>query len=187
MEMRFSPKDIYGINLGVFQGACLMSQESRLILCTGHSSHALSINHFDRGDQLFNPVLLGVPKGCYGGIPNGSCSIIRKLVQALHHIGLRVVLDFVYRHLHGSAPFDKNSVLNKIVPGYYLRTNTDGFIENGTCVNNTATGHFMVEHLIIDDLLHWTVDYKVDGFRFDLMGHIMKRAMIRNSDQVSMV
>ncbi|KAH7537078.1 hypothetical protein FEM48_Zijuj03G0053900 [Ziziphus jujuba var. spinosa] len=33
---------------------------------------------------------------------------------------------------NGSAPFDENSVLNKIVPGYYLRTSTDGFIENGT-------------------------------------------------------
>lgn len=49
----------------------------------------------------------------------------------------------------------------QIVPGYYLRRNTDGFIENSTCVNNTASEHFMVERLILDDLLHWAVDYKV--------------------------
>lgn len=51
--------------------------------------------------------------------------------------------------------------LLQIVPGYYLRRNTDGFIENSTCVNNTASEHFMVERLILDDLLHWVVDYKV--------------------------
>lgn len=37
----------------------------------------------------------------------------------------------------------------------------------------------MVERLIVDDLLSWAINYKVDGFRFDLMGHIMKRTMIR--------
>ncbi|KAL5569455.1 hypothetical protein UlMin_026030 [Ulmus minor] len=132
----------------------------------------------------YNPVLWGVPKGSYATDPNGSCRIIefRRMVQALNRIGLRVVLDVVYNHLHGSGPFDKNSVLDKIVPGYYLRRNTDGFIEHSTCVNNTASEHFMVERLILDDLRHWVVDYKVDGFRFDLMGHIMKRTMVKAKD-----
>ena len=49
----------------------------------------------------------------------------------------------------------------QIVPGYYLRRNTDGCIENSTCVNNTASEHFMVERLILDDLLCWAVHYKV--------------------------
>lgn len=49
----------------------------------------------------------------------------------------------------------------QIVPGYYLRRNTDGYIEHSTCVNNTASEHFMVERLIVDDLLHWVVNYKV--------------------------
>ncbi|PKI34882.1 hypothetical protein CRG98_044728 [Punica granatum] len=101
------------------------------------------------------------------------------MVQALNRVGLRVVLDVVYNHLHGSGPFDVNSVLDKIVPGYYLRRNKNGLIENSTCINNTASEHFMVERLIIDDLLHWAVNYKVDGFRFDLMGHIMKRTMLK--------
>lgn len=42
-----------------------------------------------------------------------------------------------------------------------MRRNADGFIEHSTCVNNTASEHFMVERLIVDDLLHWAVDYKV--------------------------
>ncbi|KAK9283626.1 hypothetical protein L1049_011876 [Liquidambar formosana] len=129
----------------------------------------------------YNPVLWGVPKGSYASNPNGPCRTIefRKMVQALNRIGLRVVLDVVYNHLHGSGPFDENSVLDKIVPGYYLRRNADGCIENSTCVNNTASEHFMVERLILDDLLCWAVDYKVDGFRFDLMGHIMKHTMVK--------
>ncbi|XP_039071914.1 pullulanase 1, chloroplastic [Hibiscus syriacus] len=132
----------------------------------------------------YNPVLWGVPKGSYASNPNGPCRIIefRKMIQGLAHIGLRVVLDVVYNHLHANGPFDKDSVLDKIVPGYYLRRNTDGFIENSTCVNNTASEHYMVERLIIDDLLSWAINYKVDGFRFDLMGHIMKRTMVKAKD-----
>ncbi|KAF6167691.1 hypothetical protein GIB67_017186 [Kingdonia uniflora] len=131
----------------------------------------------------YNPVLWGVPKGSYASNPNDSCRILefRKMVQALNRLGLRVVLDVVYNHLHGSGPHDENSVLDKVVPGYYLRRNADGCIEHSTCVNNTASEHFMVERLILDDLLRWAVDYKVDGFRFDLMGHIMKSTMVRVS------
>ena len=40
----------------------------------------------------------------------------------------------------------------------------------------------MMERLIVDDLVHWAVDYKVDGFRFDLMGHLMLRTMTRARD-----
>ncbi|KAK4492974.1 hypothetical protein RD792_000301 [Penstemon davidsonii] len=144
-------------------------------------AHVTAIQDMDGYNWGYNPVIWGVPKGSYASDPNGSCCIIefRKMVQALNRIGLRVVLDVVYNHLHASGPYDENSVLDKIVPGYYLRRNLDGFIENSTCVNNTASEHFMVERLIIDDLLHWTVHYKVDGFRFDLMGHIMKRTMVK--------
>ncbi|XP_060675795.1 pullulanase 1, chloroplastic-like [Ziziphus jujuba] len=110
-----------------------------------------------RNDDGFNPVFRGVPKGSYASNPNGSCCIIECRKMV------------------------------QIVPGYYLRRNTDGFIENSTCMNNTASEHFMVERLIIDDLLYWTVDCKVGGFSSDLVGHIMKRAMLRNSDQFSFV
>ncbi|XP_015170912.1 pullulanase 1, chloroplastic isoform X2 [Solanum tuberosum] len=129
----------------------------------------------------YNPVLWGVPKGSYAGNANGPCRIVefRKMVQALNRIGLRVVLDVVYNHLHASGPFSDFSVLDKIVPGYFLRRNADGGIENSTCVNNTASEHFMVERLILDDLKCWAVHYKIDGFRFDLMGHIMKRTMLK--------
>ncbi|KAJ0967236.1 hypothetical protein J5N97_024153 [Dioscorea zingiberensis] len=140
-----------------------------------------SIKDKDGYNWGYNPVLWGVPKGSYATNPNGPCRILefRKMIQALNRIGLRVVLDVVYNHLHGSGPNDETSVLDKVVPGYYLRRNSDGFIEHSTCMNNTASEHFMVERLILDDLLCWAVAYKVDGFRFDLMGHIMKSTMMK--------
>ncbi|KAL0538607.1 hypothetical protein IC582_022756 [Cucumis melo] len=142
------------------------------------------IQNSDGYNWGYNPILWGVPKGSYASDPNGPCRLVefRKMVQALNQIGLRVVLDVVYNHLHAHGPLDSNSVLDKIVPGYYLRRNPDGFIENSTCVNNTASEHFMVERMIVDDILHWVVDYKVDGFRFDLMGHLMKSTMLKAKD-----
>lgn len=52
-------------------------------------------------------------------------------------------------------------ICDQVVPGYYLRRNKEGAIENSTCVNNTASEHYMVDRLIVDDLLHWAKDYKV--------------------------
>lgn len=144
-------------------------------------AHITAVRDEDGYNWGYNPVLWGTPKGSYATDPNGPSRIIefRKMVQALNHIGLRVVLDVVYNHLSSSGPLDYNSVLDKIVPGYYLRRDADGAIENTTCMNDTASEHYMVERLILDDLKSWAVNYKVDGFRFDLMGHIMKHTMVK--------
>ncbi|GAB2222658.1 hypothetical protein Droror1_Dr00016778 [Drosera rotundifolia] len=145
-----------------------------------------AIQNEDAYNWGYDPVLWGAPKGSYASNPNGACRTIefRKMVQALNHIGLRVVMDVVYNHVHGSGPSDEFSVLDKVVPGYYLRRDGDGNIENSTCCNNTASEHYMVERIIVDDLLNWAVKYKVDGFRFDLMGHIMKRTMVRAASEL---
>ncbi|GAB2276821.1 Pullulanase 1, chloroplastic [Dionaea muscipula] len=145
-----------------------------------------AIQNEDGYNWGYDPVLWGVPKGSYATTPNGACRTIefRKMVQALNRIGLRVILDVVYNHVYGSGPSDEYSVLDKIVPGYYLRRDVDGHIENSTCCNNTASEHYMAERIIVDDLLCWAVKYKVDGFRFDLMGHIMKHTMVRAASQL---
>lgn len=100
-------------------------------------------------------------------------------MAALNALGLRVVVDVVYNHVYGSGPASQHAVLDKIVPGYYLRRDAAGSVEASTCMNNTASEHAMCERLIADDVLHWATTYKVDGFRFDLMGHLMKRVMLR--------
>ena len=91
--------------------------------------------------------------------------------MALEEIGLKTVVDVVYNHTYrsGTSPY---SVLDKIVPGYYHRYNADsGEIETSTCCDNTAAEHKMMEKLIIDSVVLWAKEYKIDGFRFDLMGH----------------
>ena len=65
------------------------------------------------------------------------------------------------------------SVLDKVVPGYYYRLDTEGNVTTSTCCQNTATENRMMEKLMIDSVVTWAREYKVDGFRFDLMGHHM--------------
>ena len=131
-----------------------------------------------RGDDGYNwgydPYHYTVPEGSYATDPAGAGRVLeyRQMVKALNESGLRFVMDVVYNHTNASGQ-DEKSVLDKIVPGYYHRLNADGFVETSTCCQNTATEHAMMERLMIDSLLTWARDYKVDGFRFDLMGHHM--------------
>ena len=101
------------------------------------------------------------------------------MVQGLSDMGLKTICDVVYNHTQSAGPSDGKSVLDKIVPGYYHRRNFDGGYENSTCCNNTASENWMMERLIVDDLVHWARTYKIDGFRFDLMGHLMLRTILR--------
>jgi pullulanase-type alpha-1,6-glucosidase len=64
------------------------------------------------------------------------------------------------------------------VPGYYHRLNTDGKVEKSTCCENTATEHNMMRKFMVDSVITWATQYKVDGFRFDLMGHHMLEDMV---------
>jgi pullulanase-type alpha-1,6-glucosidase len=122
----------------------------------------------------YDPYHFTTPEGSYSTDPNGPARIreFREMVQALDAIGLRVVMDVVYNHTNASGQNEK-SVLDKIVPGYYHRLNPDGLVETSTCCQNTATEHKMMEKLMIDSVVTWAAAYKVDGFRFDLMGHHM--------------
>ena len=66
-----------------------------------------------------------------------------------------------------------------IVPGYYQRLDpATGAVETSTCCSNTATEHLMMGKLLVDSVLTWATQYKVDGFRFDLMGHQPKALMV---------
>lgn len=131
----------------------------------------------------YDPYHFGVPEGSYSTDPNGTARIVefRTMVKALADMGLRVVMDVVYNHTNESGLGDK-SVFDKIVPGYYHRLNADGFVETSTCCQNTASEHYMMGRFMVDDVVHWARDYKVDGFRFDLMGHHMKSNMVEIRD-----
>ncbi|MBN1963607.1 MAG: pullulanase-type alpha-1,6-glucosidase, partial [Anaerolineae bacterium] len=122
----------------------------------------------------YDPYHYTVPEGSYASNPNGATRILefRRMVQGLGDAGLRVVMDVVYNHTNASGQSER-SVLDRIVPGYYYRLNGSGLVETSTCCPNTATEHAMMEKLMIDSVVMWARAYKVDGFRFDLMGHHM--------------
>jgi pullulanase-type alpha-1,6-glucosidase len=140
-----------------------------------------SVANDDAFNWGYDPVHYGVPEGSYATNPDGATRVLeyRQMVKGLASLGLRTVCDVVYNHTLSAGPTDGRSVLDKVVPGYYHRRDLNGFYENSTCCNNTASENRMMERLIVDDLVHWARTYKVDGFRFDLMGHIMLRTMLR--------
>jgi pullulanase/glycogen debranching enzyme len=99
------------------------------------------------------------------------------MVQGLNKTNLRVVMDVVYNHTHAAGQ-DAQSVLDRVVPGYYQRLSLTGAVETSTCCANTATEHKMMGKLMVDSIVTWAKDYKVDGFRFDLMGHHSKQNLL---------
>ncbi len=127
----------------------------------------------------YDPLHYNVPEGSYSTDPNGVTRILeyRQMVQALNAMGLRVVADVVYNHTNASGQND-NSVLDRIVPGYYHRLNATGRVETSTCCQNTATEHTMMRRLMVDSVRLWAEQYGIDAFRFDLMGHHMKDDML---------
>jgi pullulanase-type alpha-1,6-glucosidase len=128
----------------------------------------------------YDPWHYTVPEGSYSTAPDGPARIreFREMVQGLDRAGLRTVMDVVYNHTNASGQSAK-SVLDRIVPGYYHRLDANGNVERSTCCENTASEHAMMEKLMVDSVVTWARDYKVDGFRFDLMGHHMKSNMLR--------
>jgi pullulanase-type alpha-1,6-glucosidase len=128
----------------------------------------------------YDPFHFTAPEGSYSTDPDGEQRIreYREMVAALNGMGLRMVKDVVYNHTNAAGQADK-SVLDKVVPGYYQRLSDTGVVETSTCCPNTATEHQMMEKLTIDSVLTWATEYKVDGFRFDLMGHHPKAQMLK--------
>ncbi|MFD6190436.1 pullulanase-type alpha-1,6-glucosidase [Streptomyces sp. NPDC060275] len=120
----------------------------------------------------YDPYHYTVPEGSYATDPDGTGRTVefRKMVKALNDDGLRVVMDVVYNHTAASGQA-RTSVLDRIVPGYYQRLLADGSVANSTCCSNTATENAMMGKLVVDSVVTWAKEYKVDGFRFDLMGH----------------
>ncbi|MGN6244676.1 MAG: pullulanase-type alpha-1,6-glucosidase [Motilibacteraceae bacterium] len=127
----------------------------------------------------YDPLHYTTPEGSYATDPEGPQRTLeyRQMVQALNRTGLRVVNDVVFNHTAASGE-DPKSVLDQVVPGYYQRLDAKGTVETSTCCANTATEHRMMEKLMIDSVVTWATEYKVDGFRFDLMGHQPKQAML---------
>jgi pullulanase len=133
----------------------------------------------------YDPQHYTAPEGSYSTDANNGMTRIleyRAMMKALHENGLRVAMDVVYNHTAAAKQNDK-SVLDKIVPGYYFRTTATGEITADSCCSDTASENAMMGKLIIDSVKTWATQYKVDSFRFDIMGmHPLALMMKLNAD-----
>ena len=127
----------------------------------------------NRNDQFnwgYDPLNFNVVEGSYSTVPTDPLNRISELkqtIQYLHSRGIRVVMDVVYNHVFdaGSHSFEL------LVPGYFFRKEADGTFANGTGVGNeVASERSMASKYIVDSALYWASEYKLDGYRFDLMG-----------------
>ncbi|MDF2153956.1 alpha-amylase [Vibrio sp. CAU 1672] len=137
----------------------------------------------------YDPLHYNAPEGSYAHDSDGMPRIreYRTMVKTLHDMGFRIIQDVVFNHTSASGLYN-TSVLDKVVPGYYHRYNPDsGYVESSTCCDNTASEHRMFEKLVADSLVGWAKDYKIDGFRFDLMGHLMKSSVEKALEEVKKV
>lgn len=136
----------------------------------------MPVQDFDNDEEDFNtynwgymPCSFNSPDAWFAGKITDDSRVkeFKKTVDALHKKGIKVVMDVVYNHTSPNASFQK------IVPGYYFRTKPDGTFWNGSgCGNEFQTEYPMAKKYIIDSLKYWVKEYKIDGFRFDLMGLI---------------
>ncbi|MGH7866487.1 MAG: alpha-amylase family glycosyl hydrolase, partial [Candidatus Dormibacteraceae bacterium] len=116
----------------------------------------------------YDPVHYMAPEGSYAIDPDQRVKDYRSMVQALHQAGLRVIQDVVFNHTSASGE-SPNSNLDEIVPDYYHRLDANGSLETASCCADTASEHRMMEKLMIDTLMLNAREYKIDGFRFDIM------------------
>ncbi len=125
----------------------------------------------------YNPSQYNVVEGSLATDPEDPYKRInelRTMIDTLHKNNLRVVMDVVYNHVYDvdTFPFDA------LIPGYAYRVNSHGYLtESSGCGNDLATERTMIRKFIVDSVMYWAKMFKVDGFRFDLMGLIDIKTM----------
>lgn len=141
--------------------------------------HILPFQDFQNNDNFssynwgYMPVNFNSPEGSYATEQKGFARVkeAKQMISAFHEKGIKVVMDVVYNHTAENRSEIHN--FNAMSMDYYYRINPDGSYSNGSgCGNEFNTEAPMARKFIIDSLLHWVREYKVDGFRFDLMGLI---------------
>lgn len=143
----------------------------------------------DESSNAYNwgymPVHFNAPDGAYASNREGPARVreLKQMVDGFHRRGIKVVLDVVFNHTAEKAP-EKVFSFEGIVPGFYYRHWSDGTLANGSaCGNEFRTEAPMVRRFVVETLRYWATAYRIDGFRFDLMGLIdldTLRAVVRD-------
>ena len=119
----------------------------------------------------YNTVCFFSPNSSYTAANeyNREGTELKTLIKALHDNGIEVILDVVFNHTaegneHGST-FCFKGLDNNI---YYMLTPNGDYYNFSGCGNTLNCNHPVVQQLILECLRYWTVNYRIDGFRFDL-------------------
>ena len=118
----------------------------------------------------YNPLNYNTIEGSYSTNPyDGHVRVneFKELVKAYNKAGINIIMDVVYNHVNAAA----GSNFDVLMPGYYFRYTSDGSLSNGSgCGNETQSDLPMFRKFMIDSCCYLASEYKLGGFRFDLMG-----------------
>lgn len=128
------------------------------------------------GKQLYNywgysPVCFFAPNTSYSSMDshNREGLELKKLIRELNQNGIEVILDVVFNHTaegNEKGPFFSFKGIDNNI--YYMLTPDGHYYNFSGCGNVLNCNHPVVRRFITDCLRHWAVEYRVDGFRFDL-------------------
>ena len=94
---------------------------------------------------------------------------LKQLIKELHYNGIEVILDVVFNHTaegnDDGQIFSFKGFDNQI---YYLLTPEGEYYNFSGCGNTLNCNHPVVQQMILECLRYWVVNYRIDGFRFDL-------------------
>lgn len=96
--------------------------------------------------------------------PEKRIEEFKLLVNEIHNRGMGVVLDVVYNHTA------RINLFEDLEPNYYHFMNADGTPRESFGGGRLGTTHEMARKVLVDSILYWVDEFKVDGFRFDMMG-----------------
>lgn len=91
---------------------------------------------------------------------------LKEVILTYHKNGLFINMDVVYNHVYKKDfhPFQK------VFPDYFFRKQGNEYSNGSGLGNDIKSERMMVRKYIVDSVLFWASEYKIDGFRFDLMG-----------------
>ena len=96
--------------------------------------------------------------------PEKRIAEFKNLINEIHKRGMGAILDVVYNH---TAKVD---IFEDLEPNYYHFMDTDGTPRTSFGGGRLGTTHYMTKRLLVDSIKYLVDTYKVDGFRFDMMG-----------------
>ncbi|MBY4128849.1 glycogen debranching protein GlgX [Rhodococcus fascians] len=109
------------------------------------------------------------PDPRFAAVPGEEVDEFRTMVDALHGVGIEVILDVVYNHTcESSVDGPSISWRGLDAPGYYLLDGRGSDVDLTGCGNTLDSASPAVVRMVCDSLRYWVDEMGVDGFRFDL-------------------